>query len=458
MHRLLQRLRSSDAGMSLLEVLVAMMIFAVVSLGVLQTLATVLSVTRDNRARIVATNLASQEIDLARDAGDIFTLFDDTYTKPLNGDVFTVKRSTQWVASGNTNTVCGVGGGALKYKRVNVEVTWPNMRKGTEPVRFDTLLAPDKRINDPELGTILVSVLGGAGDGISGVTVSASPSSPRDGAENLTEVVPATDVQGCTYVLKVVPGNYDVTVTRSGFITDSGQSTAPSKLAQVSAGGAASISFNFDQAATYNVKYLANPAPTGVQIPKDMSTSFVSSYGPYISTSSSSNLSRSLALFPWRSGYVGLAGGYAAKPTDPTSTAKYCASRDPAQWPQSVVGGVTYKSPQPVPVATVPGGTADIVVPMGYVDIPGQSGATIRAVSVAPVTGSDDPGCTTDVTLTFDTIKNSTTKIALPYGTWRLETPGLFGSWNPIGSILGPILGGSTSVAGTVVVDPRVAS
>jgi len=459
MHKVLQRLRSSDSGMSLLEVLVAMMIFAVVSLGVLQTLATVLTTTRDNRARIVAANLASQEIDLARDASDIFTLFDDTYTKTLNGDTFTVTRSTKWVATGNTGTECGAGNGALRYKRVNVEVTWPNMRTGTDPVRFDTLLAPDKRINDPELGTILVSVRGGSGDGISGVTVSASPASPSMGAQPLTETVSATDIQGCTFILKVVPGHYNVTISRSGFITDKLQATSPTELAQVAAGGAASLSFNYDQAATFVTRYVADPAPSTVQIPKNMATTFVSSYGSFVSPGTNANMSRNVSLFPWRSGYTGIAGDYSPVPEDPTSTEKYCASRDAAEWPNANVGGVLYSSVAPTFVAADPGGTVNLTVPMGLVSAAGLSDSTIRATSVAPLPGSDDPGCTKDVELSFDKIKNSTAHIALPYGTWKIEKRNFLGGWNTVSlsGILDPILGTGSASTGVVTVDPRVA-
>ncbi|MGZ0211967.1 MAG: type IV pilus modification PilV family protein [Actinomycetales bacterium] len=458
MHKVLQRLRSSDAGLSLLEVLVAMMIFAVVSLGVLQALVTVLAITRDNRARVVAANLASQEVDLARDAGDVFALFDDTYTKTLNGDVFTVRRSTAWVPSSNTEASCGSGGGTLQYKRINIEVSWPNMREGTEPVRFDTLLSPDDRINDPALGTILVSVLGGSGEGSPGVSVGASPASPPEGAQSLSTSPAATDAQGCTFVLKVAPGNYNVSVSRSGYITDAGQSAAPSKLTQVVAGSASSVSFNYDKAARFNVSFVAKPSPTNVQLSKDMPTSFLSSYGVHKSTATSSSLTRNLDLFPWRSGYVGVAGNYSAKPEDPTSTATYCASPNPALWAAETVEGVTYQSPDPIAVAANPGDNVDMTVPMGLVDVSAIPGAKLRVTSAAPVAGSEDPGCTQTVVLNFDALAAGKTFIALPYGTWTVERQ-VGAGWQPVGvgSVQSPIVGDTSSVAGVVTVDPRVA-
>ncbi|MBH0053265.1 type II secretion system protein [Salinibacterium sp. SWN139] len=463
MHKVLQRLRSSDAGMSLLEVLVAMMIFAIVSLGVLQSLTTVLTVTRDNRARIVAANLASQEIDLARDAGDVFTLGDDSYVKTLNGDDFTVTRSTQWVDSENTGASCGTGGGTLQYKQINIEVSWTNMRTGTEPVRFDTLLAPNDRINDPGLGTILVSVTGGSGAGAAGVSVTATRASPANGAQNLTVAPPATDAQGCTYILKVAPGNYDVSVSRSGYISDDGQSTVPSQLTQVQAGTASSVSFNYDDSADFDVNYVSNPVPSDVQIPRDMTTSFSSSYGVHLSDSTNSSLTRDIDLFPWRSGYVGYAGTYIPKPESATSTEPYCASRNPQDWDDIAVDGVTYSSPVPEAVAAEPGGNAEMTVPMGLVAVSGLAGRALRATAVAPTvapaTVNGDPGCTTGEQLVISSIRSDTTHIALPYGTWELERWNGLGGWVPLssGSLVSLLLGTSTPSSGIVTVDPRVA-
>ena len=49
-----------DAGLSLVEVIVAMMVFTIISIGVAYTITNSLVLTRDSRARAVATNLAAQ--------------------------------------------------------------------------------------------------------------------------------------------------------------------------------------------------------------------------------------------------------------------------------------------------------------------------------------------------------------------------------------------------------------
>ncbi len=182
MHKLLRRMRHrGDAGLSLLEVVIAMFVFAIVSIAVVHSLTSVLTVTRDSRNREIASNLASQEIDLARDAANIFGLFTDDRTVALNGENFTVVRTTQWENSTATSTdPCGQGGGLLRFKKVNITVTWEHMRPGSEPVFANTVISPSTRINNPQMGTILVSVLDAAGNGVQGVTVSAVPASTSE--------------------------------------------------------------------------------------------------------------------------------------------------------------------------------------------------------------------------------------------------------------------------------------
>src|SRR3954451_20043030 len=70
----LRRLPAEDSGVSLIEVLVAMMIFAIISVGVAYSLLSAFTLTGDSRSRAVATNLAAQEVDLDRSTADFFAL------------------------------------------------------------------------------------------------------------------------------------------------------------------------------------------------------------------------------------------------------------------------------------------------------------------------------------------------------------------------------------------------
>ena len=90
--------------MSLIEVIAAMLIGGDLGgRGIPGCL--VISQTRDTRSRAVAANLASQEIDLVRDAADLFALVDKATSYNLNGDTFTVARTTN--GRPGSDFVCG---------------------------------------------------------------------------------------------------------------------------------------------------------------------------------------------------------------------------------------------------------------------------------------------------------------------------------------------------------------
>lgn len=456
MRALLARARArhagrSDAGITLAEVLVAMLIFAIISTGFIATSISVLSVTRDSRAREVAANLAAEEIDLARDTEDLFTLLDGSRSVSLNGDTFHVTRTTSWVTNPDQDFSCGgaggigaAAGGTLRYKRVSVAVTWDNMRDGARAVRSDTVINPGAKLNDPTLGTIIVSVLNGAGTGSKDVAVSTSPSAGS--------VISPTDAQGCTYVLKVKPQSYTVSISRSGYV-DSNQQSSASQTVSVVAGQSTTVGFQYDKAAVFTAR-LASTAPAGVapKIASNMKTTFTNTYGIFNRTADSgSGTTQKFNLHPFSQGYQAYAGT--------------CDAADPMQWPDEAVAGGTLHGERLPNVAAAPGGAATVDVPMGLVQITGGSGGSyLKAVSVNPPKGSTLPGCAAVETLTFGNVLGSgTTVVALPYGSWQLyrgTTSGTQTTLAPASSISfpAPAVPQRSTVAadGTVTLDPRV--
>ena len=134
------------------------------------------------------------------------------------------------------------------------------MGGGVPPARADTVIDPTSRINAPGFGTILVSVKSVSGAGMPGIAVSATPATPANGA-----IAPPsqamTDAQGCTYVLKVRPGNYDVRISKPGYV-DVDQFEQPVKMTAVAAGTSSSVGFQYDRASDVTVNHAPNmPAP-----------------------------------------------------------------------------------------------------------------------------------------------------------------------------------------------------
>lgn len=446
-----RRARDDESGITLVEVMVAMLVFAIVSMGFVYTMLAVTSLGRDARARQVAANLAAQDIDRTREEDDVFALQDKRYDAVLNGDTFHVARATSWVSDPQLDFACGAGSGtALRYKRVNIRVTWDGMRPGSAPVQADTVIDAKDRINDPTRGTLLVSVLGGDGQGTRDVTVTAQPVNASGTPTGSALPSVQTDAQGCAYVLKVLPGEYRITIAKPGY-ADIGQNPSPSVRVGVAANATASAAFSYDQAARYTVRYATNVQGVTPRIPtsQSMVTTFLSTYDPVASAPTvDGQTSRTFSLFPVASGYEVFAGTCNLPDSGPA---------DPASWP----GGAR------VGAAAAPGETTAVDVPMGVVHIalgtgPGSNGSYVKAIAVAtpPDAESGAPGCATPQTLTFSgaVIDGSgQADIALPYGYWQLYRGSSTSQSTLItANQLQPLTGGSVSPGNVVTLDPRV--
>jgi prepilin-type N-terminal cleavage/methylation domain-containing protein len=460
----------NDEGFSLVEVVVALLVFAVITAGSVAAIGTIMSMTGDNRAREIATNVAQQAIDEARaDArNDIMGMADRSYSITADSRSYAVRRTVSWLTTGGIDSKCSTtattGTGALLFRHVNVAVTWPNMRAGTRPVRADTVFSPSSKINDPAAGTILISVQSVTGSGgVGGVSVSITPNGAV--VPNTAAVIPAasqpapTNTDGCTYATKVPPGAYTVTVSgpRGVEYRDTKQKSVSTQSVVVKAGDSGNAPFTYDPALHLAMKYApqgpgySGPAPA---IPTDLTTTFVSTLDPWRDNAPDADQ----YLSPTNGGYQVYAGPFTAgaSPTSPTG----CLSVDPTAWP-ATADGKTGKAPQAVSGA--PGADVNAPVGMGIVSITVKNtDQVVRATTTAGANG--DPGCLAGMTLNFTrqrsgpTNGTTTMTIALPYGTWSIasgsstSTLGAVTLGSVIGGILGAVLPGTGNV---VTVDPR---
>ncbi|MDJ0376029.1 type II secretion system protein [Cryobacterium sp. PH31-L1] len=409
-----------EAGISLIEVLVAMLIFAIIAVGVGYGIVTSLYLSNDARSREVATNLAAQEIDLARSAPNVFEVLARTSTVVQNGTTFSVHRSTDWETSTGADGNCGSGGGQLRYRHLNVTVTWNSMRATTPVVRADSALAPGSRINDPALGTILVSVLTASGSGAAGVAISAVPNAVPNGAQTLSVAPPATDAQGCSYLLKVKPGTYDVSAMRPNFV-DKNQAAVSVMTVGVAAGGAASVSFAYDLAGTVTTNYATNISTGMTLLPTDLHTTWRSTYAAYTPLNPSVSTTQTFRLHPFASGYQVFGGSYVAPTPTATPPSLGCVAVDPAAWTTPAPDGAI--GPAAAQVATLPGGTAIVDVPLGVFTVTGLAGQYLRAVSQPAGAAQGDPGCALGTVYTFGPVPaGATAQFALPFGSFALSS------------------------------------
>jgi prepilin-type N-terminal cleavage/methylation domain-containing protein len=447
----------SEAGLSLIEVMVAMFIFAILCVGVAYSLVSVLKMTNDARGKQTATNLAAAEIDADRALDDIVHLGPHTTVKTVGGVAYTLSVTTGWVTAGTgAGGVCTTGTGALLAKQVNVSVIWAGMSTGATPVQTSTIVSPGTRLSDPDKGVIVVSAVDAVGDGTPSATITAVPAATPAGATAITATIDPTDAQGCGVILQVKPGNYIVSISKSGstpYVSEK-QLQNPTFPVTVSAGSSSAAPFSYAQSGVFTPIYHSNyTTPTGVTVlmPTAMDTTFESTNTIFTSTNSSFN------LMPYTSGYTFLAGALAAN----LSATPSCKSIDPGQWTASADGLLVGKTPNTI--SSLSGQTAQPNIEMGVFRITGlASGTYIKATGqVTPPVGTADPGCTTPSTYVVKLTTASPATVALPFGSWKITSGTASTQTTAVAptAILPQTLGTVVKVSGDSIVtlDPRKA-
>lgn len=448
------RSASADEGFTLVEVIIAMVVFSIIAVSVAATITNSLVITKDARSRSVAQNLASQDLDQARAVSDVFAVQSKTFTKTVQGIVYTVTRSVEWQSSATSATACGTGTGTLQYKVVRDTVSYPGSA-ASNPVVSSTVLSPNTRINDPALGTIVVAVKGASGAGVSGVNVTITPTTGNaNGAVALTTSPAATDANGCTYALKVAPGNYTVSVSMTnGIDTNQVTTPSPSKPAIVTAGTSFPVSFDYDVAAQLPLKYASNYTGSAL-LPSNLPVTFSNPLTPTPDIALPLNGATTVKLFPFSSGYRYEAGTYVA----PGGSTASCVNVDPGAWTTANSAGQVGSSFY----ASTPSGVSTTAtnVPMGVVTLPAFSNSLgvlssglfpIQAVSINS-SANGDPGCNTGVTYTFNTAAGTPT-IALPFGTYQIYGGTKLKSITVASD--GIKTGGKVNSDGSITLDPR---
>jgi type II secretory pathway pseudopilin PulG len=391
---------ASEGGYSLVEVVAAVAVFALVFAAVSIGVARALDMARGNRNRSVAAYLATQALEEARSRP-----FDQvvpgrttcSWQTPGPGcavpQPYTVTQDVSWVAPSATSSSCNVpngsSGASLAYKRVTVTLTWPDMN-GVAPVTSQTLLAPPAGVYDPNDGHVAVKLFDRAAGPLAGHTVTLS------GPSSDTQVSTA---DGCVFFAYLAPGTYTVTLATPGHVDRQGNQPA-TQTAAVVAGQITTLQFDYDQAATLQVTL----APPAGAVPADGVAVTVANSNLTVGTKvfAGSGPVRALTpLFPYASGYEVWAGACA----DADPAAHLGGSRDPA-------------------LASDPGATTAGTAAMDAVDV------TVRRSDGTPVAGAavqavHDPGtgCPSGETLASPTPTdaNGRLRLALPYGTWRIE-------------------------------------
>jgi type II secretory pathway pseudopilin PulG len=394
--------RADETGLTLLELVVAITLLALIMGGVAASVGSGLDLARNNRNRSIAANLASEEMDVVR-SSDFTTLAPRTITQTVDGVDYEVRRDLTWVAKSATTGPCDGSGGTPQVLRVGVRVTWPKMG-GVPAARADTVLTPPVGAYDPNTGHIAVKVLNRDAEPQAAAVATIS------GPQNKTLAV---NSDGCAFFAFLPAGTYTVTLNTAGYV-DRQSNASPSQTLGVNVGVVSSVQFDYDQAASVN----ATLTPSGAGLPpNDLPVSLANTY--YLPNGQRAFPGTGTArvipnLFPALEGYSAWAGS--------------CADADPEGI--KVVGSVNFGPYWPgaarLPAAAPGAGGAanvDIPVPSVSVHVAASVGGAVAGASVSAVHAADNI-CTGETHVLGTTDAGGNLQAALPYGHWTIQVAG----------------------------------
>lgn len=407
----------AEEGYSLIELLAALAVFAIVFAAVSLGIGSAFNVNRNNRNRSTAAYLAAQQLELARSnfEGAPQGLTTCPPPTPNANDPkaicstvpapYTLEQHVSWIAAGSTTSSCDVPtGSGLAYKRVTVEVTWPDMG-GVAPATSQTVLTPRFGIYDKANGHLAVKITDRDGGPLD------------DQVVNLTGPTTATQrtEDGCAFFAFLTPGAYKVTPATTDYVDRQGEQ--PDLDTSVVGGQVTKVLATYDRAATLQIALVP---PADAVVPDGIAVTVANDHldADTMSFAGSGSPRTVGPLFPYSDGYQVWAGD--------------CADADPEG-----LGGA--RGPT---LPTNPGGSSSGSADLDAVDVVVQDGngdavvgVQVQAVNVAGT------GCSTaGSTLTSSEAVSGPggrLLLALPYGTWRLEATG--GSRTPATVTLDPL-------------------
>lgn len=213
---------AADAGTSLIEVVVAAGLLAVVAVGVMSGLDVSARVSGDQKGKAVAGNIAEGELERIRglDVSQMSTLTGAPVTKSEGGVTYTVTSKAEWVANkAGDSFACTVEGGTT-YLKLKVTVKWPGSDK---PVVLESILAPGARNVVRTIGALALRVVDPQQNPVAGVNFTLTTS----GQANRTGT---TDSNGCVVWSSLPATTWQVSGTKTNYFTPNGQTTITDEI------------------------------------------------------------------------------------------------------------------------------------------------------------------------------------------------------------------------------------
>jgi prepilin-type N-terminal cleavage/methylation domain-containing protein len=271
----------SDEGLSLIECVIALVIFSIAAGGLAFTLQAAGHTSANNRLRVQAANLAARELEIDRNefnasaAGPVTLGAIGTVTNPHNllstatpgsplvidNVPFTVVRDVQWLPTGTGESPCD-GGALVTYPSLKVvtSVTWAKMGS-TKPVVNSTLLTPPKSVVSTTTGFIAVKVTGATGNGIDNLPVIFSKGS--------TVQTRLTESDGCAVFSTTDYGTWTAKLDSPGYVTTDLALTR-SATTTVASGTLSQLPLSYEKSATVRATQATITTTPTYQLPSPL--------------------------------------------------------------------------------------------------------------------------------------------------------------------------------------------
>ncbi len=298
---------ASEAGDTLIEVLVSALLVGLVVVGTLTGFNSATKASYDGRAHSQATVCAQQDEERMRglstkqisELGTSSREVTDTcepYVKGsgYKGTVYTVTSTAQYVNDKTTGTSCSPEGSA-DYLRTTSSVKWAALKTRKEVTQSSI-------VTNPIGASLLVKIENQVGQGVSGATVTAV-------GEN-TNQTQTTNSEGCAIFGSLVAPSVTVTVTKTGWVDHEGEVIAPESLKLVT-GKTTSVTYALGEPGSIKATFLSKGATelgdtfvayqAGiVRAPAFMLEGTISSSVPAAATDYKSSVVSPIALFPFQ--------------------------------------------------------------------------------------------------------------------------------------------------------------
>jgi prepilin-type N-terminal cleavage/methylation domain-containing protein len=410
-----------DEGFTLVEILVATLVFALTATATVGILITAIRTVRENSDRVYAANLARSEIERQRELGtDFITIGNTSSTSTTPEGVFTISTTSNWVGLNQATDACEAAAPGQAYMRVHVEVSGASI---SDPQVSDTIIAPGDDSSLVDTGQLAIKVADERANPVSGVTLQV-----RNVAAAGATTTFITGPDGCVFVPKLAPSaSWQVTINRGGYVPRivNGTTTTSAVVA------AQTTRMSFEYAAASSIEFTSSttdfPIPAGVplsmgQDPLAIAPVAVTSYPKTVSS-----------LWPAVGGYQAWLGT--------------CIDADPASFaaPRTIAANRTW-------YAVTPGAKTTAALGGATVRVRGlPANALVHIAHAAEATGN----CTTAQGYDIGrTDSQGVLRVELPYGKWTFSSTAAAGVTSVVTLEPAPTTSASPSATATPTASP----